>query len=137
MKSEIEPVPLTGELELKEFQVLPLDEATPKHVISYGKPFNINMTLDLSRISSPSKLPLDYSVDVIAKDLDGGRHFSIGKSEGSSLPSDPVFVQVENGDLPEGFYRLKAAVELRPSMTELVRITEMKAEIEGGLLRVY
>jgi hypothetical protein len=129
--------PVLGSPRLEELVAIPSAEDRPRRLISASQPFGVRMTLDLSEVSSPKDIPLEYSTTIFSKKLGRGERMTVGKAKGSCTPQEKVIIGIENATLQEGVYRLEAEVVLKLLSEKAFPYAGLTTQLEGGLLGIY
>jgi hypothetical protein len=76
-------------------------------------------------------------VTIYAKRLSTGEREPISEVTGIALPSGAVILNAKGAELPEGVYRLEAAVSLDSSTAATASQPDISAFLEGSLLYLY
>jgi predicted flap endonuclease-1-like 5' DNA nuclease len=105
-----------------------------RHMLRAGEPFTVSLTLDPGQVSLRAHAGLQYMAIILAKPLGGGTRRTIGKTHGT-LASDQAAISLTSAGLPEGVYRLEAAVSLREAAS--TRPVGLAAGKESEILQVY
>jgi hypothetical protein len=130
----LEPV---STLQIQELEVKPETSDLPSHFIQTGEPYNLGLTLDLSKIKLPPETPVNYILNVQGKSMGGNSRFTISQTEGLFNFTEHVQLAAKGSKLPPGFYRLEASVKLEPLPVENKIAFPLVADARGGLLHVY
>jgi hypothetical protein len=127
---------ISGVLRVRDLELVPAGAERPRRTIQADQPFTVSLTLDLSDVIMPSDTLLDCTATVYAKMM-GGQRQMVGEAREAIFPSDTITVNVAGAALPDGLYRMEAAVVL--TLPEEMPTTRggLKALLEGGLLQVY
>jgi hypothetical protein len=127
---------ISGVLRVRDLEMVPAGAERPRRTIPADQPFTVSLTLDLSDVIVPSDTPLDCTATVYAKMM-GGQRQMVAEAREAIFPSSTITVNVAGAALPDGLYRVEAAVAL--TLPEEMSTTRggLKALLEGGLLQVY
>lgn len=129
--------PLPGIPRLEELMAIPISEDNPRHLLSADKPFGVRMILDLSEVSSPMEIPLEYSTTICAKRLGLNERIPIGEAKGSSMLEEKISIGIEKASLQKGVYRLEADIILKMLSEKVTSSSGITARLEGDLIQVY
>lgn len=124
---------LTVESGLHKLGVVPASAERAHNLVQEGQPFDIHLTLELSKVARPVDSSLGYAAVVHAKDLAGGSQQVVGESRGTWSPADPPIIKLTNLTLPAGLYRLEAFATLSLVPAE----PDLEIMLESSLLQVY
>jgi len=127
---------LAGELHLSQFSVQANGHGG-KRAIQSGRPFVVQLTLDLTEVKASPEVPLEYRASLYAKNLNRGDYLELGEARGSVLPVDLLRIDVGNKALEPGLYRMTAIVMLGPPGQEPKAGSGLMAMMEGGLIAVF
>jgi hypothetical protein len=137
-KAAAEPavtVGLKGQARLQELIAIPARSSQPSRALSSGQPFDLRLLLDLSEVKAPKDMPLNYTATIYAKGLDTHRNQTVGEMRGTASPAEQITLKLEGAELPQGVYRLQAAVTLTlPTKTNGPVI--LPQFLDGGVLQV-
>jgi hypothetical protein len=125
-----------GQMRMADMVVGAANNNGGQHFIFSGQQFTINLTLDLADLQAPRDIPLGYSARVYAKKVGGGLRQMVGSSEGTLLPAERVSLDIKGIQLPSGFYRIEAFVELKPPVKSAKPDQGLMAMTEGSLLHI-
>lgn len=128
---------LTGKLYVPKMEMIGVGSAGHRRTLVHNEPFDVRLTLDLSKLLIPGYTPLLYKTSIYGKGR--GRHgFIIREAQGTIIPHDSVAITVEGNTLSEeGSYQLTATVILGLPTMKLVARSGTTAIIDGGQLEVY
>jgi len=126
---------LKGEARLQDLVTVPAHDSQPSRALSSGQPFDVRLLLDLSEIESPQDTPLNYTAAIYAKSLNAQGNQTVGETQGIAKPAEKVELKFEGAQLPQGVYRLQAAVTLTLS-TKTNGAVASSHYLDGGLLQV-
>jgi hypothetical protein len=124
---------LEGELHLRQFTVQSNGHGE-RRAIQSGRPFVVQLTLDLTEVKASTEVPLEYRASLYAKELSSGDHLELGEARGSVLPVDILRIDVGNKALEPGLYRMTAVVLLGLPGQEPKVGSGLIAMMEGGLI---
>jgi hypothetical protein len=136
LEAETQVASISGNLRLGKMAVKTAEREDESKVILSDQPFRICLTLNLADLKAPRNVLFGYSALVLAKKIGGGARQVVGSSEGTLLLADNVSVEVKNIQLSNGFYRIEAFVELKPSLKTAKPIAGLKAMTETSLFQV-
>jgi hypothetical protein len=126
---------LKGQARVQELETVQASESLPSRALRSGQPFDLRLLLDLSEIKAPKDVPLNYTATIYAKGLDTQWNQTVGETQGTAKPAEQVTLKFEGAELPQGVYRLQAAVTLTlPTKTNGPVI--LPQFLDGGLLQV-
>ena len=128
---------LVGTLHLRDIQLLTVGYSEPRRLLSHDQPFVAHLTLDLSEMTVPSNIPLNFRASIYAKSRGSRSGQTIGEAEGTIKPSNTVTINVEGNPLPEGTYRLAATVIVALPGMKLTPRPGTMAVIDAGPVQVY
>lgn len=128
---------LSGSPRLEELVTIPGDDGGPNRLLPANRPFEVRLTLDLSDLLSPKDKPLSYATTFYAKKLGSGERKLVGEKRGTFTPAENITIETQGINLPEGLYRLEAAVVFSLPTEETIHSAELAAQLEGSLLRIY
>ncbi|HYX49968.1 MAG TPA: hypothetical protein VE843_09525, partial [Ktedonobacteraceae bacterium] len=109
----------------------------PRSLLPHDQPFDIRLTLDLSEMSVPANIPLNYRASIYGKSRGSRAGQTVGEAEGTIKPTDTVTINVEGTPLPEGTYRLAATVMVALPGMKLIPRPSTMAIIDAGPVQVY
>jgi hypothetical protein len=128
---------LVGTLHLRDMQLLTVGYSEPRRLLSNDQPFVAHLTLDLSELTVPSNIPLNYRASIYAKSRGSRSGQIIGEAEGTIKPSNTVTINVEGNPPPQGTYRLAATVIVALPGMKLTPRPGTIAVIDAGPVQVY
>jgi hypothetical protein len=105
--------------------------------IPHDQAFDVNLTLDLTRVSPSQTCQLDLTASLYAKKLGGGVRQAIRETHQTLPYSDIIDLAISNAKLPEGFYRLEIFLTILLTGSSPSTDTRLSASFQGGLLQVY
>jgi nucleotidyltransferase/DNA polymerase involved in DNA repair len=105
-------------------------------LLRHNQPFNVRLSLDLTRITVLGASPLAYTATVYAKNFSGNHTQMLGEVCGAITPAENVTLDVGGLTLPQGAYRLGASVIINLTGEDPVRGSNFSAYLEGGILQV-
>jgi hypothetical protein len=138
----VESTPLTtypelvGTLHLRDLMIIGAESADPRRILSRDQPFDVYLTLDLSELTVPSNIPLNYRASIYAKSRGSRSGQVVGEVEGTIKPADTVTINVEGTPLAEGTYKLAATVIVALPGTKLT-IKPGTTDSIGDVIQVY
>ncbi len=128
-------IELKGRVRLQDLVAVPARSSQPSRSLRSSQPFDVRLLLDLSEIKSPEDAPLNYTATIYAKGLGPQRSQTVGEMQGTAKPAEKVTLKLEDAELPQGVYRLQAAVTLMLPATTNRPLTPPQF-LDGGLLQV-
>jgi hypothetical protein len=140
-----EPVPppvvaiteLIGVPRLSQIEMVLVSAHTPQNFFTHDQPFNVRLSLDLSKIRVPDDTQFSYRASIYSKSLEGRPRQAVGETSGIIISTHKVTVSVEGLALPKGTYRLKAMVILNLMTTEPTPQNSLVASKESDLLLIF
>ncbi len=105
-----------------------------RQMLRAGEPFTVSLMLDPEQVSLPAQAGLEYRAVILAKPLHGGPRRTIGEMRGT-LASGRAAIGLTSAGLPEGVYRLDAAVSLREAAS--TRPVGLASGRASEILQVY
>jgi hypothetical protein len=111
-----------------------LDVRPEQQMVRTGEPFTVSLIFDPGQISFPTQAGLEYMAVLLGKPLHGGPRRTIGRTRGM-LASGRVAIGLTSAGLPQGVYRLEAAVSVRE--TTSTRPIGLAAGRGSEMLQVY
>jgi hypothetical protein len=128
---------LAGTLHLRDMKILTAGSSEPRRLLAHDQPFDVRLTLDLSKIVVPGNTPLDYKASIYRKNRSDPSGQIVVETEGTIKAADNVTIDVEGNLLVVGSYRLAATVILALPGTKPTPKPDCIAVIDGGRIRVY
>jgi hypothetical protein len=122
---------------LDELAAISGDSGDRSRLLHHGQPLEMRLALDLGNVSTPGDTALGYTATFYAKRLGTGERELIGQVRGAAIPGGEVILNAKGADLPEGVYRLEAAVSLVSPTAAAESCPDISAFLEGSLLYVY
>jgi hypothetical protein len=126
-----------GVLRLNELVGIDGNAGDRSRLLQHGQPFELRLALDLGGVIAPCDTALGYRATIYAKRLGTGEREPISEVTGTAIPGGKVILNAEGAELPEGVYRLEAAVSLDSSTAATGSQPDISAFLEGSLLYVY
>lgn len=126
-KSSTQVNAVVGDLRLKSQAAM---------AVKRDQPFSIPLLLNLSPVNMP-EIPITYSATVFTKKLGGGSTQTIGKAEGTFIPTEEVIINIPAMPLSRGQYRMEALVTLSASKDKSEPNSELAAMLEGSVFQVF
>jgi predicted flap endonuclease-1-like 5' DNA nuclease len=138
LRPEQAQLKIGGELHLPLVKVISAGDNGRDKLLTHEKPFNASLTLDLTKVTSPRDIPLEYSATIYAKSLSDGTHRIAGIDRGTLTIADKKFVSltVSNIVLPSGVHRLEALAILTMPSDKPRPDLQLMAMAEGGLIEI-
>jgi hypothetical protein len=119
-------------LRLQDFKVLPIGSDTPVHSLRQNQPYQVRLTLDLTKVVAPRNIQLRYKAKINFKQL-GGASCLVAEESCGILPSECVTLDIICASPPPGTYRPDAFVRLFSDKTDL----GLMASLRGDLIQVF
>jgi hypothetical protein len=132
------PIPVGGNLIwISDLVTIPEGYDRPYRSIPKDRVVNFGMKLNFSTSPGLRNKPIPFSATVILRKVDSGIQQTVGVSQGLLNPAEPCSIRVQSDEIPEGTYRVNAAVDLDPDPSKSSEAPVQHAQLEGGLLQVY
>lgn len=128
---------LAGTLHLRDMKILVAGSPEPRSLLPHDQPFDVCLTLDLSEMTVPGNIPLNYKASIYGKSRGSRAGQAVGEAEGTIKPADMVNLNVKGNLLPEGTYRLAATVMVALPGTKPTPRPGTMAVIDAGPVQVY
>jgi hypothetical protein len=122
---------------LDELAAIAGDAGDRSWLLHHGQPFEMRLALDLHKVIAPCDTALGYRATIYARRLGTAEREPISEVMGTALAGGEVILTAKGAQLPEGDYRLEAAVSLDASSAATGFQPDISALLEGSLLHVY
>jgi len=135
---ELEALPssFASALRLREFELVPVSDNTPRRMLHAGQPFTIGLTIDLADVTLTHNALFDYTLTIYAKKMGGGMNQTVTEAHGAILAAETIMISAEGAALTSGLYRMEGVVAISPSGATTAN-SSLRAMIEGYLFQVY
>src|SRR5262249_4851797 len=127
---------LVGNLRVSKMEVIGVQSNRMSELLTSNTPFNIRLTLDLTKFQVPDRTILNYKASIQGKERSGHANLLVAEAQGTIIPTDTAIVTVECPPLPEGFYRLAATVMVALPDAKL-KVKPGATAVIGGMVQVY
>jgi hypothetical protein len=119
---------LAGNLRVSKMEVMGVQSSGIHEPLTRETPFNVRLTVDLTKLLVPDNAVLNYKVSINGKGRVGRSSLAVGEALGTIVAANTVTLNVVCSPLPEGFYRLVATV--------MVALLGMELNIKSGTTAV-
>lgn len=121
---------------LTNLKVVPAVGEREGAILTHSEPLKVLFEINLESIQLANFKPFSYSANLYVRKLGGGEMQKVGKSEGtiSSAQESPFAVEITLNPMPQGSYRLEAALALKTSNGDPAPAGMF---MEGSLFRVF
>lgn len=134
------PSPLvlgSGVLRPVSLEVLVNNMSGRKNIFPCGKPFTLQLELDLSDVQPTVSPHLEYLASIHARAIGGDSNEKIGEAYGKTAFADRITLNVEVFVLHPGLYRLEAAVNLLLTSGASSPAVKLTAWLSSSLIQIY
>ena len=114
----------------------PVKASTASGIFIANQPFDVRLALSFSATDAAHRKPLNFRVNLYAKNLRDPLRQSIGEADGQLDPSESATLIVRAAPLPQGVYRLEAVVNLSEPVSKSGRKAPSIIQLGEKLLRV-
>jgi hypothetical protein len=133
----IETPKLSGNPRLGELRAISLQTGHQGRILPRHQPFEVDLTIDLTRLVIPDNTTVGYAAQFFVKALGDGARQKIGEALGAFTSADAVEMSIKNTGIKEGTYRISVDLALSLSPAEPATQHELTIPLDGGLLQVY
>jgi hypothetical protein len=126
-----------GQLRFKRFEVIP--SGTDQHSMTtiQDQPFDIHLTLGLSKVDVVSHHQMNYAASVYSKNMSNGFSSLVGEAQGSVETPDTFMVFMKGCRLPAGDHRLEAIAMVSPLTDDPRERPSLMAMLESQIIKVH
>lgn len=126
-----------AQVQIRGLELAPVGASGAQSFLLDDQPFEAQLALAFSDLSTSAGEPLVYSTTVYAKNLrDRSRH-TISHVRDTLPRAEPTIVRLAGTRLPRGIYRLEAVVSVKQPAGATGATPDLTAFWEGGLVQVY
>ncbi len=122
---------------LEKLEIIPEGFRSQCRSFDHRQTFNVRLFLDLVDMKHSGQEPFNYTVAVMAKRIGGDPQQYFIKDQGTITSHNNATLNLKWSSLPQGTYRITAALTLSPRYTDAEQQPDLTASLEGGLFEVH
>ena len=122
---------------LQKLEIIPEGFRSHCRSFDHRQAFNVRLFLDLVEMNRSGQEAFNYTVAVMAKRISGEAQQYFIKDQGAITSHNNATLNLSWSSLPQGTYRITAALTLSPKYTDAEQQQEITTSLEGGLFEVH
>ena len=122
---------------LQKLELIPEGFRSQCRSFDHRQAFNVRLFLDLVEMIRSGQEAFNYTVAVMAQRIGGEPQQYFIKDHGAITSHSNATINLSWSSLPQGTYRITAALTLSPKYTDAEQQQEITTSLEGGLFEVH